>query len=60
MPRVRVRVRAKARMREKPRPKPKAEAECLEEIRSRRMTGWDLLTFLYDCIKRAREREERR
>jgi len=52
MPRVRVRVRAKAKMRGELRPKP--EAECLEEIRNRRMTGWDLLTFLYDCIKRAR------
>jgi len=55
MPRVRVRVRAKAKMRGELRPKPKAEAECLEEIRNRRMTGWDLLTFLYDCVKRARE-----
>jgi len=41
----RVRVRAKARR------EPKSEAECLEEVRKKQVTGFELLKFLYDCLK---------
>jgi len=51
----RVRIRAKARARMKGRKlEPRSEAECLEEIRKEQLTGWELLKFLYDGIKRAR------
>jgi len=51
--RVRARAKARARMGRR-KLEPRSEVECLEEIRKKQLTGWELLRFLYDCIKRAR------
>jgi len=58
-PRVRVRVKApRARARAKRYKsvslKPLSEQECLELVGQKGLTAWDMLKFLYDCIKRSR------
>jgi len=47
MTRKRVRVRARGRP-----GRPKEDIECLEEARKKgKMSGFELLKFLYDCLK---------
>jgi len=56
--RSRARARAPKRRMEGALPRPLAEEECLDFAGRKGLAAWDLMRFLYDCIKRAREREE--